>query len=229
MKPDHSTYVKKLFTGLAGRYDLANRWMTWGQDKHWKREVIDRVQLPPGGKILDIGAGTGDIALEAFHRDDEALVVPADFAPEMMRVGRLRHETSSLRWVISDAQYLPFRSGSLDGVVSSYLLRNVNDVQIVLSEQFRVLKPGGRIVCLDTTPPPRDLWHLPVHLYLRFVIPLIGGWVAGDRAAYRYLWDSTENFLPARELAESIRKAGFRDVSYRRFMGGSVAIHWGIK
>ena len=222
-------YVRDMFASLAGHYDRANRWMTWGQDLKWRREVIDRAQLPKGGRLLDIGTGTGDLAIEAIRRDETLLVVGADFTPEMMRIGRLREAAESLCWVNNDALVLPYCTGAFDAVISSYLLRNVSDVQAALEEQYRVLKTGGRVVCLDTTPPPVDIWHLPVRFYLRFVIPVIGGWVAGDHSAYRYLPESTARFLTAPKLAECMRKVGFIQVGYRCFMGGSMAIHWGMK
>jgi demethylmenaquinone methyltransferase/2-methoxy-6-polyprenyl-1,4-benzoquinol methylase len=203
--------------------------MTWGQDVHWRWEVIDRTQLPQGGSLLDIGAGTGDLALEASRRDHTLWVVAADFTPEMIRVGRARDIQGTIDWVCCDAEKLPCPAGSFDAVVSGYLLRNVSNIQTVLGEQYRVLKPGGRMVCLDTTPPLRDLWHLPVRLYIKWVIPFIGARTAGDREAYRYLADSTERFLTASALAECIKKVGFREVGFRRFMGESMAIHWAMK
>jgi demethylmenaquinone methyltransferase/2-methoxy-6-polyprenyl-1,4-benzoquinol methylase len=103
------------------------------------------------------------------------------------------------------------------------------DIQQALTEQRRVLKPGGKMVCLDTTPPPMDLSHLPVRLYLKLVIPLIGGLVARDIKTYRYLPESTSQFMRSTELAECMHKVGFKGVSFRSFMGNSMAIHWGIR
>jgi demethylmenaquinone methyltransferase/2-methoxy-6-polyprenyl-1,4-benzoquinol methylase len=178
---------------------------------------------------LDIGTGTGDLAIEALKHDKRLLAVGADFTPEMMMVGRDRQDGESVLWLITDALNLPFGSESFDAVVSGYLLRNVVDVERALVEQYRVLKPDGPMVCLDTTPPPKDLWHLPIRLYLRLVIPIIGGWVAGDIKTYRYLPESTNHFVKAPELAECICKVGFRKVGFRSFMGGTMAIHWGIR
>jgi demethylmenaquinone methyltransferase / 2-methoxy-6-polyprenyl-1,4-benzoquinol methylase len=221
--------VKSLFRHIASRYDTANRWMTWGQDLKWRREVIDLAQLPDGGRLLDIGTGTGDLALEALQREKLILPVGADFTPEMMLVGRNRQQGNLIRWLNTDALDLPFCQGSFDAVVSGYLLRNVADVERAIIEQHRVLKSGGRMVCLDTTPPYDDLLHLPVRLYLQLVLPIIGGLIAGDIQAYRYLPESTSHFLSATELADYMRRVGFRDVCFCRFMGGTMAIHWGIK
>jgi demethylmenaquinone methyltransferase/2-methoxy-6-polyprenyl-1,4-benzoquinol methylase len=226
---ERAEYVKHLFTRVADRYSLANRWMTLGQDVKWRREVIARAALPPNGRLLDIGTGTGDLALEAVRQDETRLVVGGDFLPEMMRVGQSRPNAYLVHWVTNEALKLPFGSSCFDAVVSGYLLRNVIDLDGCLKEQLRVLKTGGRLVCLDTTPPPADFWHWPVRLYLQLIIPRVGGWVTGDKEAYRYLPESTARFLKATELAEHLHKVGLHEVGFRTFMGNSMAIHWGIK
>ncbi len=225
----HAREVRQMFTRIARRYDRANRWMTWGQDLGWRRQVLRLAEMPLGGRLLDIGAGTGDLSLLAHELDPSLQVVAADFTPAMMHLGRSRRGGGELRWLNADALTLPFPSGSFDGVVSGYLLRNVSDVQQALREQLRVLVPGGRMVCLDASPPPQDVWHLPTRIYLRYILPLLGGLVAGDVRSYRYLPSSTERFLPAEGLAERMRQAGFRQVEYCRFMGGAMAMHWGMK
>ena len=221
--------VQRMFTGIAKRYVMANRWMTWGQDMRWRRVVLNKAAVPVGGTLLDIGVGTGDIALEAVSKYESLSVVGADITPEMIHLGRYRQGGESVQWVNTDALDLPFPSEYFDAVVSGYLLRNVVDVERVLAEQYRVLKKFGRVVCLDTTPPSNDVWHLPVRLYLRHIIPIIGGLVGGDAKAYLYLIRSTEHFLRAEDLAGCILKVGFKEVQYRRFMGGVMAIHWGVK
>jgi demethylmenaquinone methyltransferase/2-methoxy-6-polyprenyl-1,4-benzoquinol methylase len=157
------------------------------------------------------------------------LAVGGDFTPEMMRVGRGREGSQRVQWLRTDALDLPFPEASFDAVISGYLLRNVSDVRRALMEQCRVLKPGGTLVCLDTTPLPGDIWHLPARLYLRVIIPIIGGVIAGEGEAYSYLPESTRCFMSAEELAECMLSAGFREVRFRRFMGGTMAIHWGSK
>jgi len=221
--------IREMFSQIAGRYALANRWMTWGQDLKWRREVLRMAQLPVGGRLLDIGTGTGELPRLALQLDEGLFVVGADFTLQMMNVGQSQEGGKSIAWAGSDAMELPFVAESFDVVVSGYLLRNVGDVEKALAEQYRVLKWGGRMVCLDTTPPPIDFWHCPARLYLEYLIPVIGGSISGDKHAYAYLAHSTRAFLSTAGLARYLERAGFSEVGFRRFMGGAMAIHWGIK
>ena len=222
-------HIRRLFANISRHYDVTNRWMTWGQDARWRHEVLDKANLPIGGRLLDVGAGTGDLSVEAVASYKPAVVAAVDITPQMMQIGRQRASGEPVFWINSDALDLPFPCELFDRVISGYLLRNVPDVERALAEQYRVLKWGGRVVCLDTSPPPGDLWHLPVRLYLHFILPFIGGMIAGDVKAYRYLARSTEGFLKAEELASRFRKVGFKNVGYKQFIGGVITVHWGDK
>jgi demethylmenaquinone methyltransferase / 2-methoxy-6-polyprenyl-1,4-benzoquinol methylase len=237
--PEKARYVQEMFTRIAGRYDFMNRTMTGFQDVRWRREVIQRAMLPAGGCLLDLGAGTGDLAREALRQVSDAAVVAADFTLEMMRVGRERHTLPSsglrledqerLRWCAADGRWLPFSGSTFDAVVSGFLLRNVTDVPQCLAEQYRVIRPGGRIVTLDTSPPPSNLLAPFIRFHLHTVIPTLGSILAGQAEAYHYLPDSTEGFLEPEQLASRLMQAGFREVGFRRLMFGTIAIHWGRK
>ena len=221
--------VRAMFDRIAGRYRLMNTLMTLGRDRAWRRAVVRDAALPRGGRLLDLASGTGDIALEALRQHPDAQVVAADFSLEMMRVGRRRPGGSRIAWCASDALALPFPDASFDAVTSGYLLRNVADRAGAFREQARVVRPGGRVVCLDTSPPPRSPLRPLVRLHLRRVIPLLGRLVAGDRSAYAYLAASTEGFKDPEELAAAMREAGLVEVRYRRFMGGTIAVHVGTR
>lgn len=230
-------YVQEMFGRIAGRYDLMNRVMTLGQDGRWRRELVAAAAVPPGGRLLDIATGTGDVAFAALRRADApAMVVGADFALPMLRLARLRGargprpRTERLHWIAGDTLCLPFASGSFDAAASAFLMRNVTDVAATLREQLRVVRPGGRVVILDIPRPADRTWHHRLsRLYLRRVVPLLGLVLAGHRDAYKYLPLSAESFLTPDELASIMEKSGCKQVSYRLFMMGTVALHVGCR
>jgi demethylmenaquinone methyltransferase/2-methoxy-6-polyprenyl-1,4-benzoquinol methylase len=223
-----------MFGEIAPRYDLMNRIMTFGQDLRWRRSVIAQAGLHADSRLLDLGAGTGDLARTAHAAYPAIQAIAADFTIEMMRVGMARSQSlpdapQLIRWAAADATRLPFPDRYFDAVVSGFLLRNVNDLPACLEEQFRVLKPGGRIVALDTTPPPVSLLRPLLRFHLHTVIPTLGRMIAGQAEAYHYLPDSTEDFLEPEQLAARLTDAGFRNVGFERRMLGTVAIHWGSR
>ena len=223
---ERGEYVQGMFTRIAHRYDLMNRLMTAGQDVHWREQVIRNARLRKNARLLDIGAGTGDLAREALRLHPEARVVAADFTLEMMRVGQ---NNGSLPWSAADAMKLPFGKKTFDAIVSGFLMRNVGNLQEALQEQYRVLKPGGRIVILDTTKPKRNLLSPFIWLHMHVVIPFLGGLLSGFKDAYNYLPDSTEDFVTAEELAARMAAVGFRQINFERYMFDTIAIHWGVK
>ena len=226
---DRAGDVQRMFGRIAKRYDLMNRLMTAGQDVRWRREVIRRSKLPPGGHLLDLGTGTGDLGREALVQVPGCEVLAADFTLEMMKVGKFRASSNKLNWTAADALHLPFTEGSFEAVVSGFLLRNVVDIPQSLQEQRRVLKPGGSIVVLDTTRPAENSLQVLIHFYLHVIIPNLGRLITGEAEAYTYLPETTEAFLKAEQLAALMAEAGFHQIGYRRLMFGTIAIHWGIK
>lgn len=222
-------YVRRMFARIASRYDLLNRLMTFGRDRAWRTEAIRRLAPRRKERILDLGSGTGDLALQISDEYPSVQCVAADLTLEMMEVGRRRPGGERIVWVVADAQHLPFASGVFDGVISGYLMRNVPDVDVCLEEQFRVSTPVGRIVSLDTTPPQKNLLLPFIRIHLKYIIPLLGKLVAGDAEAYTYLPETTARFLTAEALAEHFRQAGYEVEGFVRRMFGTMAIHWGRK
>lgn len=221
--------VQKMFDDIAGRYDLMNRVMTMGQDQKWRRFVVQSAQCPDDGRTLDLATGTGDIAALMKETHPGAKVVGADFSLGMLKEAQRRFTGRGIDWQACDANVLPFESNSFDAVTFGYLLRNVDDALVVLKEVHRVLKPGGRVVCLDTTPPEKNLLYPFVRFYFRFGIPILGKMIADDEAAYAYLTGSTMDFHSASELADLFVSAGFTDVLFKKFMFGTIGVHWGTK
>ncbi len=218
--------IRRLFARIARHYDRMNRLMTLGQDLCWRRELLRRASPAPGSRLLDLGAGTGELARQALLLEPHVRVVAVDITPEMMRLGRPRLGGQPVAWVVADAHHLPFPSAAFDTVVSAFLLRNVTGLDAALREQTRVLRPGGKLVTLDTSPA--EGWSRPlVRFYLNRVVPALAQVVTGDAPAYNYLAASTEGFLSAQELAARLREAGLHQVGFVRRSFGAVAIHWG--
>jgi len=222
-------YVNRMFARIAPTYDLMNRLMTLGQDQGWRRQLLNACALPPHGSLLDVGTGTGDIAYAAMDQFPGVRAIGSDFTYEMMAAGVGKTPGFSLPFVQGDTFALPFADNTFDAVVSGFMIRNVVDRVAAFREMARVTKPGGRVACLETTPPVNALLSPLFRLYFFRIVPLIGGIVAGDRQAYSYLPHSTVEFpLPA-ALARLLEQAGLRNVFYTEHMMGTVAIHVGTK
>jgi demethylmenaquinone methyltransferase/2-methoxy-6-polyprenyl-1,4-benzoquinol methylase len=221
--------VNAMFARIVPHYDLMNRLMTFGMDGGWRRAAVAQVR-PRGGRLLDVGTGTGDLAQE-LRRQGAASVVGVDFVAPMLARAADKHGPESLPWlslVQGDALHLPFADASFDGVISGFLLRNVADLPAALTEMARVLRPGARLVSLELTHPPRALAPA-FHLYFDRLVPALGGVVTGEPAAYRYLPASLGPLPTAPALARLFGEAGLRGVRYRRLGLGTVAIHVGVR
>ncbi|MBO9360678.1 MAG: ubiquinone/menaquinone biosynthesis methyltransferase [Thermoflexus sp.] len=229
MTADRSQQVRAMFARIAHRYDLMNRLMTGGLDLRWRREAIRACALSGRARVLDVGAGTGDLAVEALRQHPEALAVACDFTLPMMRQGRAQPGRQRIRWVGGDALRLPFPDECFDAAVSGFVVRNVADLHLAFREQARVVRPGGQVVCLEAVRPP-DRWWTPLYrLYFHRLLPLVGALVAGDFAAYTYLPQSVAGFVRLEDLAETMRQAGLVVEATRTFVLGTVALVIGRK
>lgn len=223
------TYVQDMFGRIAKTYDVMNLLMTAGQDRQWRKFVIRQANMSAGDRLLDIASGTGDIAFEAIQRVPGVQPISADFSLPMMHVGQKRPLGSQVQWTGADAMNLPFNDNSFDAVTAGYLLRNVPDIERTLSEIHRVLKPQKRFVVLDSSPPPPSAIRPFIDIHLRYVIPTMGRLISGEVDAYKYLPESTQAFKTPTELAKLMVQAGFERVSFKTFMFGTMAVHWGEK
>jgi demethylmenaquinone methyltransferase/2-methoxy-6-polyprenyl-1,4-benzoquinol methylase len=222
---DKSRFVAAMFGRIAPRYDLMNTVMTFGQDARWRRDVAEALPRPgPGARVLDVGAGTGRLA-RAVHADDPTRqVVGVDFAFEM-----LRQSVNVVQMTAGDAQRLPFADAQFDAVVSGFLVRNLADTERGLREQVRVLRPGGTLAVLETTPGPVGWLRPGYRLYFRRVVPMLGKLIAGDASAYTYLPESTLAFVQPARLVAMLQACGLHQVRTRRLMLGTVALTVGSK
>jgi len=224
-----SGYVSRMFGSIAKHYDLMNRVMTAGMDRGWRRAAVKALAPTPGGLVLDVGTGTGDFLDLLSQLGCRA--VGADFSLPMMLAGRARRAADgrAAPLLAGDALALPFADGTFDGLVNGFLLRNVADLDQAFSELRRVLRPGAAAVCLEITWPRAPIFRQAFGLYFGRLVPLVGRAISGDPEAYSYLPASVAAFVTASELAERMREAGFREVSYRTLALGTVAIHRGIR
>ncbi len=220
-----------MFTRIAGRYDLMNSLMTAGRHHAWRLATARAAAGAPRGAILDLATGTADLALALRALAPERLVLGADFSEGMLRHGRTKITgvaAERLFLLAADALSLPFPDGTFAGVVSAFLLRNLEDLGRGLAEMRRVTRPGGRVVTLDIVEPSAPVWSALFGLYFNRVVPAIGALIAGDRQAYTYLPQSVARFVTPDELARRMAAIGLRDVTYRRMGLGTVALHIGV-
>jgi demethylmenaquinone methyltransferase/2-methoxy-6-polyprenyl-1,4-benzoquinol methylase len=229
--------VNQVFAAVAGRYDLMNDLMSGGLHRLWKRDLITMLNAPRGEtpfRLLDVAGGTGDIALR-YARDSgpKATAVICDISPEMLEVGRNRISAAGLQnriaCVEGNAEALPFESGSFDAYTIAFGIRNVTHIDKALAEAYRVLKPGGRFLCLEFSECQVPILDRLYDFHSFEVIPRLGKLTAGAAEPYRYLVESIRRFPKQEAFAGLVRGAGFGRVSYRNLTGGIAAIHAGWK
>lgn len=226
--------VRGVFDRVARRYDLMNDLMSAGVHRLWKDAVAARLNPQPGETIIDCAGGTGDMA-RRFARmarraqerrgGEDARIFVVDYNAEMIAAGREREFEPEIAWAVGDAQALPLPDRCADAYVIAFGIRNVTDIPKALREARRVLKPGGRFLCLEFSRPVTEALQKAYDAYSFKVIPEIGRLVAQDRDSYQYLVESIRRFPDQRRFAAMIAEAGFSQVGYTNFTGGVAALH----
>lgn len=217
--------VRAMFDRISPSYDRMNRVMSFGMDGRWRRDAVRAARVAPGDAALDVCCGTGDLAVELRRAVGPAgHVIGLDFSEQMLDVARAK--SSAVEWLQGDALELPFAENSFAAATVGWGVRNLADRESGFREMARVVRPGGRIVCLEMSQPPA--WAAPfAHVWTDRAVPVLGRIVAGDADAYSYLPESARAFPGAPELAAIMRDAGLVHVGFRRLMMGVVAIHVG--
>ena len=222
-----------MFNRIVPRYDLMNRIMTGGRDRFWRRMVVRealRDRDPSRMHALDVATGTGDLAL-ALRDAGVARVIGLDFSSRMLAAAANKDaasaDTRRVVWVEANAMALPFGDQTFDAVTVGFGLRNMPNYSRALAEMARVLRPRGRLVCLETTLLATPILRAGFAWYLSQIVPLLGGLLSGDDDAYRYLPVSAAAFPDADTLGRMLLTAGLRRVRYRRLGAGTVALHIG--
>ena len=233
---DKQSLVNDVFHKVANRYDLMNDLMSGGLHRLWKDAMVAWLNPPKraGWKVLDVAGGTGDIAfriIEASHGHAHATVL--DINGSMLTVGRERAEKKGLSentdFVEANAEALPFEDNSFDAYTIAFGIRNVPRIDVALSEAFRVLKRGGRLLCLEFSEVDMPLLDKVYEAWSFNAIPKIGKAVTGDGEPYSYLVESIRKFPDQQNFAAMITRAGFDRVAFRNYSGGIAALHSGWK
>ncbi|HVZ47551.1 MAG TPA: class I SAM-dependent methyltransferase [Gemmatimonadaceae bacterium] len=230
-EPVKRAYVQQMFSDIAPRYDLLNRILSLGVDKAWRRAAVRALDWTrrPGGTYLDLCAGTLDVSAHLATRPGfGGRVLAADFAEPMLRSGRGKGPAGAIAPVVADALSLPLASGSCDGAIVAFGIRNVAALDAGLAEVRRVLAPGARFVILELSTPTAPLVRGAYLFYFRHILPVIGGMVSGHGSAYHYLPRSVMHFPEGGELAARMRAAGFASVTWRPLTLGIAALHVGV-
>jgi demethylmenaquinone methyltransferase/2-methoxy-6-polyprenyl-1,4-benzoquinol methylase len=219
--------VNDLFASIAGRYDLINDLQSFGLHRHWKRRVITLAAVTPGARALDLCCGTGDIALALAQRGAE--VVGLDFSAPMLAVADQRKCGINPVFVQGDALKIPFPDDSFDIVTMGYGLRNLASWEQGLAEMQRVARPGGRVIILEFGKPANALWRSLYFTHLKCSVPLTGWIFCGNSQAYAYILESLKHYPAQLAVAAKMREMKFAQTRVINFMGGAMAINYGLK
>ena len=229
---DRDPLVKRVFESVAPSYDIMNDVMSLGIHRLWKSAMVANLAPQPGQIILDVAGGTGDIAERILHRSPMSRIISLDINPAMLAVGRDRAVASNLDdridHLVATAESLPLGDRSVDAYTIAFGLRNVSRRDLALAEARRILRPGGKFLCLEFShieAQPLD------QLYQQWsrLIPQFGAWIARDRLAYDYLVESIRRHPRQSALAAELESAGFRRVGWRNYSFGIVALHHGVR
>ena len=227
---DKNKLVNSVFSRVHEKYDLMNDIMSLGVHRIWKEKFIDWMNPHPNSKLIDVASGTGDIAKLFFYKTkNSAKITCVEPNKEMLKQGKIKLKNlKSITWINSNAENIPVNDNTFDYYSISYGIRNVSNIDMALKEAFRVLKPGGRFMCLEFSKIDNEMLNFLYKQYSK-TIPFIGKLVVGSDAPYKYLVDSIEKFYNQKELALLIKKNGFSNVEFRNVSNGISAIHSGWK
>ncbi|WP_080845448.1 demethylmenaquinone methyltransferase [Cytobacillus gottheilii] len=233
MQQSKEERVHKVFEKIYGNYDKMNSVISFQQHVRWRKDVMKRMNVPKGAKALDVCCGTADWTISlADAVGEQGQVVGLDFSKNMLKIGEQKVkelQLNQVKLVHGNAMELPFPDHSFDFVTIGFGLRNVPDYLQVLKEMHRVVKPGGKVVCLETSQPTMPGYKQLFYLYFRHIMPFFGKLFAKSFDEYAWLHESAKDFPGMKELAQLFKEAGLTNVTYKPYSGGAAAVHFGMK
>jgi len=234
LPPDNTGFVQSVFSEVPATYEMVNHILTFGLDIVWRRRAARIAAAASGGQWADMCTGTGEMAVYLSRLAPKGTKIYAvDFSGPMMTKAAEKPQAKHIQFVASDIKALPFPDESFDLITISFATRNINLSKDILIQSFkefyRVLKPGGRFVNLETSQPSSSFIRRLFHLYVKLFVKLIGSRISGSRAGYAYLAKTIPRFYAPQELADILSRAGFQDVTFQKLMFGAAAIHQGMK
>ncbi len=229
-----SERVKSIFSQIAKKYERFNAISSFGAYKLWLKGMMKQAPIKKTDDVLDIAGGTGDVTFTVARAKHPAHIQCTDLVPEMLDVARMHLEDGAADGVpvdfeVVDAQAIPYADASYDAITMAYGIRNMPDRPLALAEMFRVLRPGGALVCLEFSTPPNRIWRALYNFYLKHLIPFWGGLITGDKEGFVYLARSIKAFPDQEGLAKLMQDAGFTDVTWENYTGGIAAVHVAVK
>lgn len=227
---DKEEFVQGVFSNIAKHYDLMNTVLSFGQDYFWRKFAVKQMDIGPYQRVLDVACGTCVFTKEALRQEPTLMVEALDFNREMLEQGHLRMEMAGLldqvNLVQGDAMALPYEDNTFDSAMSGFAMRNVPDIEQVLREMQRVVKPGGKVVVLELAKPSMIGFKQIYHFYFTYILPIIGK-LSKDNSSYAWLPESLRRYPHQSEILEIWKSLGYESATYYELTGGIVAVHVG--
>ncbi|MGM0613282.1 MAG: bifunctional demethylmenaquinone methyltransferase/2-methoxy-6-polyprenyl-1,4-benzoquinol methylase UbiE [Bacteroidota bacterium] len=227
----HGKPLQKMFNQVPEKYDLLNRIMTLGMDEPWRKKAVRYIKSEKPERVMDLGTGTGDMAVRMATEIPDCEVTGYDFSAPMLEVAREKAQKQNIdnvRFIEGDAAEMPFETGSFDAVGISFAFRNMTfknkNTSYYLKEVLRVLKPGGKLVAVESSQPKSKFVRFFFHLYLKYIIAAIGSRIGTNKGAYHYLAYSAKEFYTTDELTQLLQERGFGEVKHHQMFLGAAAI-----
>ncbi len=225
--------IQTMFSSIASKYDFLNRLLSFGRDRYWRKFAVSQLPMVKEGLFLDAATGTGDVALEIVKQRPDAKIIGVDFSEQMVELGKRKISKTGYQNKIEirsgDITSLPFEDEIFDAAIIAFGIRNIPDYKTGLRDMARVVKNGGKIIILEFTSVQSQFFRLLFRIYLRRVLPFIGGIISGKKGAYKYLSDSVMDFPGPEEFKKIMEETGLKEVTYYPLTFSIVTVHAGVK